>query len=283
MLLIVGLVSIVPTLLSAPYVWFLSILFSSILYGSLSPLISARRMYFLAAEAPHISLLSIAAGIVLTNTFSILNELYIATFLSILLLCLIGFAIRLGVDPDIVTSTAVVLTASASVIAIAYVLSRYSIKYNLWSVVLGDPLLTTTGDLYVLALTSLIVLCTSFYVFKVNVYIGVDMDYVRLHGVRLNLYDIVLFSVIGVASVSLLKIVGFVLEHALLLLPSIIAMNFTEGSNKVFAASILVAVIMGMLGLTLSIHLNIAPAGSIGVVAFLFYVTTHILRVKRSG
>ncbi|MCS7111183.1 MAG: metal ABC transporter permease [Ignisphaera sp.] len=283
MLLMLSLLSIIPVLLSVPYKWFLTVFFSSVLYGALSPLISARRIYFLAAEAPHTSLLSITAGIILSNTFPILDEFYWAILLSTFLLYLIGFAIRLGFDPDIVTSAAIALTASASVIAVAYVLSKYSIKYNLWSVILGDPLLTTAEDLYILACISLIVLCITLYIFRINVYIGVDTDYMKLHGVRLNLYDAILFAIIGVASVALLKIVGFVLEHVLLLLPSIIAMNFVEGSNQVFATSILLAVIMSMVGLIVSIHLNIAPAGSIGLTAFLFYATTYCVTVKKGG
>ncbi len=283
LLLILDFISIVYVLLSVPYTWSLTIFFSSILYGALSPLISARRIYFLAAEAPHISLLSITLGIILSNIFSTLNEFSWALLLSVTLLYLIGFAIRRGLDPDIATSAAIAFTASGSVITTSYVLSKYGVRYNLWSIVLGDPLLTTARDLYILACLSLIMLCAILYIFRISIYIGIDMSYVKLHGVRLLFYDLILFTVIGIASVALLKIVGFILEHILLLLPSIIAMNFAEGSNKVFAISILLSIFMGMMGLALSIHLNIAPAGSIGLTAFLLYITTYIIWVKKSG
>lgn len=268
---------------SVPYIWVLTILFSSILYGALSPLISARKIYFLAAEAPHISLLSIALGIILTNILPILNEFSWTILISLTLIHGIGLAIKRGLDPDIVTSAAIAFSASCSVIAVSYVLSRYSIRYNLWSIMLGDPLLTTMEDLYILISISVIVLYVTIYIYRVNVYLGIDADYVKLHGVNTLFYDLALFTVIGIASIILLKLIGFVLEHVLLLLPSIMAINITESSNQVFVISILLSVFISMTGLAISIHLNVAPAGSIGLIAFLFYTTSHILRAKKSG
>lgn len=283
LLLILNVVIMLYAFIVVPYTWFLTILFSAILYGALSPLISARRIYFLAAEAPHISLLSVALGIIFYNVLPILSEFSWALVLSLILIYVIAFAIRWGLDPDVVTSATVAFTASSSIIAISYVLSKYSIRYNLWSVILGDPLLTTRDELYVLIGIALIVFFTVLYIFKISIYIGIDTDYTKLHGIKLIFYDIVLFTFIGLASIALLKIIGFVLEHVLLLLPSLIAINLTEGSYKVLYISILSSIFSSILGLLVSIYLNIAPAGGVGIVAFIFYFVTLILKVRKRG
>ncbi len=267
--------------LTTPILWILIFVLSATLYGFLSPLIAARRFYFLATESPHIALFAVAISIALSRAIGILSEFIWSIAISIVLIYIAGYAIEKGIDPDIATSAMIALSSSGSVIAIYYVLTRYSVSYNLWSIILGDPLLSTWSDVYILGAVCIITIITVIATYNVNVYMGIDREFVRIGLERPWIYSYALYTIVAIASVALLKIVGFVLEHVLILLPAPISMAMSESSYTVLIVSILIAVLSSLLGLKISIEMNLAPSGVIGIIILFIYLLVHIL--KRLG
>jgi ABC-type Mn2+/Zn2+ transport system permease subunit len=87
-----------------------------------------------------------------------------------------------------------------------------------------------------------------------------------------RLYDLAFYTVLGISTVAMLKVVGFVLQHVLILLPCAIAMKFARGSKGLIVYSVLISVIASIVGLTISLALNLSPSGVIGLVMFTFYL-----------
>ncbi len=263
---------------TTPITWLLIFILSATIYGILSPLIAARRFYFLATEGPHIALFAIAISIVLSRSIGVFNEFIWSIIISTILIYIIGYVIEKGVDPDIATSAMVALSSSGSVIALYYVLTNYSISYNLWGIILGDPLLSTWNDVYLLGAICIITIVIAIVTYNVNVYIGIDREYVEIGLSRPWIYSYALYTIVAIASVALLKIVGFVLEHVLILLPAPIAMIISESSYTVLIISIFIAILSSLLGLKISIDINLAPSGAIGVVVLFIYLLIYILK-----
>lgn len=263
---------------------FLTALLSSLVFGSISPLIAARRLYFLAVEVSHIALLAVALSIVLANTTPINNEVLWAIALGIIMIYMVGLAIHRGIDPDIITSVITAASVSGSVIAIHLVLTRYRVNYSLWSLILGDPLLVTRRDLYTLIIITAIVVTISVLTYKVVIYVGVDRDSAMLTFRNIGIYEFLFFTSLGLASIALLRIVGYVIEHILILFPALISMNLVEGGRRVMVMSIYVSVISTLLGFILSLKINIAPAGAIGLTALSIYIFSLVVgRLNRYG
>jgi len=74
--------------------------------------------------------------------------------------------------------------------------------------------------------------------------------------------------------VLLLRIVGFVMEHVLLLLPGAAAATAARGMWRVLAYGVLAAVAAGLSGLALALILGAAPAATIGAVMLAIYVAS---------
>ncbi|MEM3936052.1 MAG: metal ABC transporter permease, partial [Ignisphaera sp.] len=255
--------------------------FSSLLYGFISPVIAARRLFFLATEAPHMALFSVVLGIVVYKTTNLLNEFLWALIISIILINVVGHLIRAGVDPDVATSVMVSLTASGSVVATYYVLTFYSVQYNLWAFILGDPLLVTSQEALQLTIIAVASALATVYLYMFGVYMGVDLDHTKLSARNIWLYDTAIYTLLGISSVALLKIVGFVLEHVLLTLPAIIASTVSSSSREALHTSVVSAVASSFLGLLLSTKLNIAPAGGIGFITLSIYLIARVLSAKK--
>lgn len=258
---------------------------TAIMMGIVSPLIAARRLYFLATEFPHMALLAAASSIILVNITPVKHELFWVMVIGLTLIYLVGYAIHKGFDPDIATSIATAGAVSGSVMVMYIALTRYRTSYSLWSLILGDPLLVTRQDVYVLAMLTAITIAISLAIYKAIMYAGIDRDTSMLiYGRKLHLYEFLFFTVIGLTTLAVIKIVGYVLEHVLLLLPALVSMNFVEGGKKVMFSSLCVSIISNLLGFSLAILFNFAPASSTGFIILTMYlVSLAVNRLRRYG
>lgn len=193
-----------------------------------------------------------------------------------------GYMIYKGVDPDIATAVFVAFTASASVIALYYVLVRFPVEVNVWAYIVGDPLLSTWRDglltSIIAAITTIIVALT----FREQIVIGVERDCARLAGVSVRIYDFVLFTMLGIITIAMLRVVGFVLEHVFILLPAAIAIAYAESSSESLLISLLASITASITGLSVAIILGLAPAGVTGLVLFTLFMAILIVKSVHS-
>jgi len=73
-------------------------------------------------------------------------------------------------------------------------------------------------------------------------------------------------------------VVGFVLEHVLLLLPAAIATRLSESSRDVLVASTSVSVMASLVGLYLAVLLDQSPAGVVGLLLLAIYLAVLVLK-----
>lgn len=257
--------------------WAVVIIFASLTYGALSPLISARRLYFLSAASVHTALLAVVLAIPLAKLTG-LNEYGFAVAIGLALTYCVGYAIYKGMNSDVATAVFVSLTASLSVLAMYFVLTKFSIGTDLWAIILGDPLLASREDVYYAASVAVLTVVAIALTYREQVCIGIERDCAVLSGINVKLYDWILYTLLGIATIAMIKIVGFVLEHVLLFLPSAIAIALARNSKDVLIFSIFVSLIFGLVGLHISVMFNQAPSGVIGLLMFLLYVTVIALK-----
>ncbi len=263
--------------------WFLTVITASLIYGNLSVLVAARRLYFLSAVTPHSALLAALISVVISNVTGVHNDFLWSVLISCFLMLCVGYFTNKGYSTDIVTSAYVALTASLSVTIMNYVLTSFRVNYSLWSVILGDPLLTTWDDLFLASLIAPLTITLTFLSLKYHLYAGVDLDYVKLVGMHSRLYDYIFFLLLGVASVALIKVTGLILQHVLILLPSIIAVRLAESCRMAYAASLTVSILSGVLGLQIAILINISPSGMVGLTLIVIYIISLVLVRTRGG
>jgi len=257
--------------------WLIVVILSSLVYGVLSPVISARRLLFLAGSLPHSALLSVILSVILANTLGGHVSIW-AIVISIILVYIVALMLSRGINSDTATAVFVSFSVSMTVISMYYVITRYALATSLWAYILGDPLLVTWDDTYYAIMVSSITLLLIVPFLREHVLIGIDRDFVRLSGVNTVLYDAALMTALAIATVGLLKIVGFVVEHVLLLLPGVIASSLARGGREAVAVAVTVSLIGGISGLLLGLYMGIAPSGSIGLVLLLLYIIVLLRR-----
>jgi len=202
--------------------WVAVIICASLIYGVLSPIISARKLYFLSIASSHSALLAVVLAIPLAKIC--LNEYLWSILIGISLLYCVCYAIEKGIDIDVATAIFVSFTSSASVIAMYLVLTNYPVETDLWSIILGDPLLVNWYDVYYTMIIAIITVMIVLLTYREQISIGIEKDCATLSGINVKLYDILLYTILGIATISMIKIVGFVLQHVLIALPSAISM-----------------------------------------------------------
>ena len=258
--------------------WVLVVTSAGLAYGVLSSVVAARRLYFLAAATPHSALLAAVSAIALTYVVG-LNEYVWSLLIGIGLVYIVGFMIFRGVDPDVATSVFVASTSALSVIMIYYVLTNFRYSADVLTIIIGNPLLATWSDVaYSLILAIVIALLTTLTYYR-NVYLGLDREGAMVLGIPIWLYDLTVFTSLGLAVVGLIKVVGFVLEHILILLPSSIALTVSRSAKDTIVVSTLASLTAATLGLYLAAKAGIAVSGAIGVILLTTY--TSALTIKK--
>ncbi len=281
-LLLVIMISIYAILLSitTSWVWVAVMASSALTLGAISALVGARRLFFLAGAAPHSGLLAVLVAIPLAYITGY-DPVAIASLTGVLLVYMVGYAIHRGHDPDVSTSVFIAFSASLSVILAYYVLTNYPVQTDISAIILGDPLLATpTEALFMtgLSIVSFIIVWTTY---REQVSIGIDRDSARLAGIKVWVYDLIVFTLLGLAAAALLRIIGFILEHVLILIPVSIALTASKSSGKAFAISILSALTAGLLGLNIALVLNLPPSGVTGAVLLTYYLLSLLARGRK--
>jgi len=259
--------------------WILAVSVAAAVYGLLSPVVAARRLFFLASASPHAALFAVAVSILLSRATSVGTPYIWALLLGLAMMYGVGYAIHRGLDTDVATSLLVAATATGSVLAIYHILTRYPLEVDIWAYIIGDPLLVTWGELVPIAIVGLLAVLAIILTYREQLCLGIDPESVKISGINTALYDWVLYTALAIATIGMLRIVGFVLEHVLILLPVAVASNVTDSSTEAAAMSVGIALAASMTGIAISILLNASPSGTIGLLLLIIYLLS--LAIKR--
>ncbi len=257
-----------------PLRWLIVVSSASLAFSSISLLVYSRRLLFASASAPHAAFLAASLGLIAS---SLLGGSILAwtLFFGLLQIYGLGYMVFRGADPDDATSAMVSFASSAGALSLFYVLTRYSYGSDIASIIIGDPLLASRSLTYYSAILGIATVAASFLTVKEIVYIGVDPDDARLSGLRVWFYDMILFTLLALASVGLVTVVGFVMEHALLLLPGAIAVLVCRGGVvRSLVFSMVVGLTAGVVGLYIAVVSNLSPSAIIGLLLVAGYLVT---------
>ncbi|MCE4601554.1 MAG: metal ABC transporter permease [Desulfurococcales archaeon] len=260
-----------------PPEWVLALAGAGLAYGALSPLLYARRLLFMAGAAPHAALAAASIGAALGAWG--LDSVLAGLVLGLSFIYTAGYAVYRGVDPDTAASLLAGFTASLGVAGL-YFASSLGIQVS--GIIIGDPLLASRLEAVTVAVLGLITLLILARAGDVMAYIGVDRDDAALSGARVLVYDITLYTLIALLTVGLIRIVGFILEHVLLLIPGALILPLSRGARTSTLAGGLVGLSAGLGGLLLGGAAGLPPAAVSGLILMAGY-SLVLLGGARSG
>lgn len=257
--------------------WILAISLSSMVFGVVSPLVLSRRLLFLAGTLPHSALLSALLAIILDRALSFPPQLG-SIIISVALVSVVLYTISKGLRTDVATAIFLSLTVSLTALSLYYVITSFPVRESIWSYLVGDPLLVTWEDARYTALISLIVLGINLPLLKRQILIGADRDLARISGVKVAFYDVITALSLAIATVGLLRITGFVLEHVMILLPGITASSLSRSLRGFLLQAFMISLLGGLGGLMLGLLTGLAPSGCTGLVLLSIYLISLLGR-----
>ncbi|MFZ8854671.1 MAG: metal ABC transporter permease [Thermofilaceae archaeon] len=251
--------------------WFLVMGGAALALSSMSPMVAARRLGFFASALPHSALLAVSLGYVLSRVLG-LDPFACSLLLSLPISYTFTFLLHRGVDTEIATSVFVAFTSSSSVAAMYLVLTRFPAEASLWSYILGDPLLVSWSEALTLLLLAALLTAAAVLVYEVEVMIGLDADFARVSGVRVELRDYLLTTMLTLASVGMLRVVGFVVQHVAILLPAAIGTRVARNARQLMLVSVTLSSLAGILSVALASVVDMPPSAVYGLLLMAVYV-----------
>lgn len=204
---------------------------------------------------------------------------FTGTIFAILVALIIGYLSKTNkLHEDV--SIGILLSFS---MALGVVLISFSNNYNsdLFAFLFGNILTITTEDILFLTLFTIFTTVFLYLFFDKMMYCCFDDELARVSGINSEALYYSLLSLVAIATVLSIKLVGSVLSSAMMILPAATASQIFWHYKKILISSILITIFTVISGIIISFQFNL-PSGSTIVIVYslIFLLTVVIRRVK---
>ena len=175
-------------------------------------------------------------------------------------------------------SAVAVVLVSGLAVGVILVSSSGGFSVDLFSFLFGSFLLISNDDTIMILAISAGIIATLTILQKQFLHLTFNEEQAKLVGLRTTLLNYAFVVLASITVVTSMRLVGILLISALIVIPNITAMMFGKGFKKTVFISMGIAVISVISGILVSYFLNVAPSGTIVVVAVGILVGTLVLK-----
>ena len=175
-------------------------------------------------------------------------------------------------------SAVAVVLVSGLAIGVILVSSSGGFSVDLFSFLFGSILLISNEDTIMILAISAGIIATLTLLQKQFLHLTFNEEQAKLGGLRTTLLNYAFVVLASITVVTSMRLVGILLISALIVVPNITAMMFGKGFKKTVFISMSIAVISVVSGILVSYSFNVAPSGTIVVIAVGILVGTLILK-----
>lgn len=252
---------------------FLAGVFIAILAPLAGSFMVLRRYSLLGETLAHVSLVGVSVGLLAG-----VSTLAMAVIFSIAASILIEY---LRSYHKIYSDSVLAIFLSGS-LALAIVIVSLSGSFNssLFSYLFGSILAINRDDLYIIGGVGILSIILFITFFKELYAICYDEDIARVMGIRVNILNIMLVSIIATIIAISIKIIGSLLIGALMVIPVVSAIRFGYGFFITIIIAISIAIFSVMTGLFASYIYSIPSGASIVLVLLLVFIFSLFMGKK---
>jgi len=247
---------------------FIAGIFASIVCGVIGVIIVEKKLIMMSGGIAHTAYGGVGLGYLLGF------EPIIGAFMFALVSALtIGFLKRKNdTNSDIIIG---LLWSLGMALGVLFIALMPGYPPDMTSYLFGNILSITRFDLVLMIILTIVVMIVIFSFFDTWQAYLFDEEFAFITGLKTGILEYVLLSLIALAIVVLIRVVGIILVLALLTAPAAIAGLLVKGFKK----RMLIATLLGMLfcisGLWFSYELNIASGASIVIISVLCYIIVY--------
>jgi len=251
----------------------LAMLLITPLFGLLGTMAVDNKMAFFSDALGHSALTGIAIGVVLGWE----NQMAAMLIFGVLWAVLITFVKH---NSKMSADTIISVFSSTSIALGLVILSRGGAFAKYSSVLVGDVLSVTQGDLLALLLALIAAAGVWLLLFNLLMITSVNSPLARSRGIRSRLTEYCFTILVAVAVMVSIRWVGVMLINSLLILPAAASRNVARNAAWYMRLSVLIAVVCGVAGLVLSYYLNTSAGAAVVLLCAAVYFATLPLRRK---
>lgn len=245
---------------------------TGIIIGALAPLLGVfvvvRRMSLIADALSHLTLAGIAFSLLLEKRFMALagfNPLYMGMAFSV-----IGslFIERLRNVYKHYQELAIPIILSGGIgLSVVFISIADGFNADLYGYLFGSVSAVSRNDLWVIISVCVIVVLTIIFLYKELFLLSFDEEHAKASGIPSKWIHFIFIIMVALVISASMRVVGILLVSALMTLPVAASLRFAKGFKQTIFYSILFGEISVIGGLFLSYYLDLAPGGTIVMIA----------------
>ncbi|MCK9455494.1 MAG: metal ABC transporter permease [Sulfurimonas sp.] len=238
--------------------------------ASISGTFVVLKRYSLIGETlAHSALLGVAIGLVAEY-----NPLWSAVVFAVISAWLIEYLrSRFALYSDAVLA---ILLSGSLAIAIIIVSLGGAFNNSLFSYLFGSILSVSSNDIVVIGVFGAISLATLLFFSKEFYFIAYDEEVAKTSGIKVNFLNFLLVSVVAIIIALSIRVVGSLLIGALMIIPTIAALQFRVGFLKTVLISLMFSLLSVLLGMTLSFYFSLPSGATIVLCIIVIFIISLV-------
>lgn len=261
---------------------------TGMLIGLIAPFLGAfivvRRLSLIADALSHVTLSGIAASLLLSKKvalFAGLNPVYIGTAFSV-----VGaiFIERLRMIYKHYQELAIPIILSAGIgIGVIFISLADGFNTDLLNYLFGSVSAVSRTDLYVIISISVLVVATVVLLYKELFLLSFDEEHAKASGIAARTIHFLFIILVALVIAASMRIVGILLVSSLMTLPVAASMRIARGFKQTLCLSVLFGEVSVLGGLVSAFYLDLAPGGTIVMIAIFILLLAIAYKRIRSG
>ncbi|MGO4887194.1 metal ABC transporter permease [Anaerobacillus sp. MEB173] len=260
-------------------------LYTGLLIGFIAPLLGVflvvRRLSLISDALSHITLSGIAFSLLLSKHFVIfqgVNPLYMGMTFSVLGSLLIE---KLRSIYKFYQELAIPIILSGGIgLGVVFISLADGFNTDLFNFLFGSVIAVSRSDLWIISLITIVVIMLIVLFYKELFFLSFDEEQAIVAGINGRLVHFIFIVMVALVIAASMRIVGILLVSSLMTLPVASSMRIAQGFKQLFLYAILFGEVAVIGGLISAYHLDIAPGGTIVIIAVIILLITILIRSK---
>ncbi|KWW21660.1 MULTISPECIES: metal ABC transporter permease [Peribacillus] len=250
---------------------------TGIIIGAIAPLVGVfvvvRRMSMISDALSHVALAGIAFSLLLQKSFlslAGLNPLYMGMAFSV------GGSLFIeklrGVYKHYQELAIPIIMSGGMGLSVIFISIADGFNTDLYGYLFGSVSAVSRTDLYVILAVGIVVVLTLTLLYKELFLLSFDEEHAKASGIPYKAIHFIFIVMVALVIAASMKIIGILLVSSLMTLPVAASLRFAKGFKQMIGFSILFGEVSVVGGLFLSYNLDLAPGGTIVIIAVLILI-----------
>ncbi len=262
--------------------------FSGLLIGFIAPLLGVfivvRRLSLIAEALSHVTLAGIAASLLLEKKLGLagpINPIYMGMTFSV-----VGslFIERLRTVYKHYQELAIPIILSSGIgLGVIFISLADGFNTDLFNYLFGSVSAISRSDLWTILAISVLVIIIVTFLYKELFLLSFDEEHAAVSGINAKTIHFIFIVTVALVIAASMRIVGILLVSSLMTLPVAAAIRIAKGFKQTIILSVVFGELAVIIGLVLSYYLDLAPGGTIVVLAIIILLGAISWKKRRKG